>query len=126
MGIQHHAMILGSLALVVAAASGQALSQGAKAAANGPSLPMGAFECWGNGSPRMLMNFTVTAPGKYTGSDGSKGTFTLTAENHVMFTGIVADSLPQGYYAVFGTPQGKPTVSFRSERGSEAAFCEKV
>jgi hypothetical protein len=33
--------------------------------------------------------------------------------------------MPAGFFAIYHEPQGRPTVSFRSERNSEAAFCQK-
>jgi hypothetical protein len=32
--------------------------------------------------------------------------------------------MPDGFVAVYHEPRGTPTLSFRSGRGSEAAFCE--
>lgn len=98
------------------------------AAAQAPDMPTGSYECWANGAARMLMNFTVTAPGRYTDSDGKAGRFALdAASGKVTFQGGLLDgAMPDGFIAVFHAPGGKPTVSFRSPRGAEAAFCERV
>jgi hypothetical protein len=48
----------------------------------------GNYECWAHGSARMLLNFKVTGPGKYSNPDGEKsGTFTYNAN-----TGAIAFS----------------------------------
>lgn len=98
------------------------------AAAQSPGMPTGSYECWANGAARMLMNFQVTAPGRYTDSEGKPGQFTLDAgTGRVSFQGGMLDgAMPDGFIAVFHTPGGRPTVSFRSPRGAEAAFCERV
>ncbi len=104
--------------VATAACSGEAV-------AGGPVN--GSYECWGNGSPRMLMNFTVTAPGHYRASDDSTGTFTFdAASKKVVFTGYMKEVMPDGFVAIYHTPQGKPTVSFRGPSGAEAEYCEKV
>lgn len=98
------------------------------AAAQAPGMPVGSYECWANGAARMLMNFTVTAPGRYTDSEGKAGRFVLDAgTGRVTFQGGLLDgAMPDGFVAVYHAPGGKPTVSFRSPRGAEAAFCERV
>lgn len=110
---------------LLAAGTVGAQPKAAKPAAAG-GLPVGSYECWGNGAARMLLNFTVTAPGKYRASDGSMGTFTVNGDKVVKFTGYIAEATPDGFSIVYHEPKGIPTVSFRSARGGEAEFCEKA
>lgn len=85
----------------------------------------GDYECWANGSARMGMNFTVTGPGAYRNESGA-GKFTVGAGGVLKLTGPMLESMPDGFIAVYHVPSGHPTVSFRSPRGAEAAFCEHV
>lgn len=39
--------------------------------------------------------------------------------------GRLAEAMPAGFTAVDHEKNGRPTVSFRSARGSEASFCER-
>lgn len=90
-------------------------------------VPKGSYECWAFSQPRMLLNFKVTAPGKYRASDNSMGTFKVDpATKAVTFTGYLKDVLPDGFKAVYKEPSGKPTVSFIGKSGSEASFCERA
>ena len=90
-------------------------------------MAMGSYECWGNGSARMLLNFTVRSATQYTGSDGKPGTFTVDGGGRIAFRGGALDgAMPAGFYAVYYEPKGVPTVSFRSSRDSEASFCQKA
>ena len=75
----------------------------------------------------MLLNFTASPGGKYVGADGKAGTLTLDASSQrISFKGGALDgAMPAGFFAIYHEPQGRPTVSFRSERNSEAAFCQK-
>lgn len=107
------------------AASAKAASAKPNGAAQ--SVALGKYECWAFNSARMLLNFTATAPGKYTASDGSRSTFTYdAASGRLEFKGYLADSMPKGYSTKYHEPKGRPTVSFRSARGAEVSFCEKV
>ncbi|MGE0715697.1 MAG: hypothetical protein AB7P02_09650 [Alphaproteobacteria bacterium] len=109
------------------AAAACILAANAAATAAVKAVATGSYECWANGQARMLMNFTVTGAGAYRASDGSNGRFTLSpATGAVAFTGYMKDVMPDGFVAVYHEKNGKPTVSFRSPRGSEAAFCEKA
>lgn len=96
--------------------------------AGGGALAAGGYECWANGQARLLMNFSIRSSSQYTGSDGKPGTYSLdAATGRVTFTGGALDGvMPQGFFALYHAPQGRPTVSFRGRSGSEAAFCEKV
>ena len=102
-----------------------------KSAANKPdgaarSVALGKYECWSFSSARMLLNFQVTGPGKYTASDGSKSSFSYNAGSGMIeFKGYLADSMPKGYTTKYHETRGLPTVSFRSARGAEVSFCEK-
>jgi hypothetical protein len=88
----------------------------------------GSYECWGNGSPRMLLNFTVKGPGQYVGSDDKPGRYAYdAATGAIRFQGGALDGvMPAGFTSVYHEDKGRPTVSFRSGRGAEASFCEKV
>ena len=70
------------------------------------------------------MNFTVTGAGSYRNHSGS-GRFALGPGGQLKLTGSMLESMPAGFVAVRHEPDGKPTVSFRSPRGAEAAFCER-
>jgi hypothetical protein len=104
------------------------------AVAGAPALPrsgggiaVGSYVCWSNGQARMLLNFTASPGGRYVGTDGKAGTFSLDASSQrISFKGGALDgAMPAGFFAIYHEPQGRPTVSFRSERNSEAAFCQK-
>ena len=100
--------------------------QTASPAAGAGTLAMGAYECWGNGQAHLTMNFTAQGANRYTGYNGQSGTYTVDSSNRVTFRGGPLDGvMPAGFYAVYYAPQGRPTVSFRSPRASEAAFCQK-
>jgi hypothetical protein len=88
----------------------------------------GRYECRGKGQTRLLLNFTALSSSQYTGSDRKPGTYSCDpATTRVTFkTGSLAGAMPAGFYAVYSAPQSRPTVSFRSPRGSEASFCQLV
>jgi hypothetical protein len=85
----------------------------------------GAYECWANGYARMNMNFTVTGAGSYRNASGA-GRFSMGPGGRLQLTGPMLESMPDGFVAVYHEPNGTPTVSFRSPRGAEAAFCERA
>jgi len=89
------------------------------------SLPPGPYRCWSFSSPRLLLNFTVLGPGRYRASDGSTGTFGMSGGT-VRFTGFLANAVPAGWTVAAESRGGIPTVSFRSARNSEAAFCQRA
>ena len=92
-------------------------------------VALGSYECWAWGSPRMLLNLKVTAPGRYTDPDGSKkGSFVLARDSGlVTFKGGHLDgAMPDNFTAVYHEKNNKPTISFRGASGSEASFCERV
>ncbi|RYX93829.1 MAG: hypothetical protein EOO28_16795 [Comamonadaceae bacterium] len=100
----------------------------AMAQAKAPSaVAAGHYECWANGSARGMMNFAVTGKDAYTG-DGAKGKFTYdSSSGKIAFKGGHLDGvMPDGFVSVYHEKNGRPTVSFRSARGSEASFCERV
>ena len=106
------------------AASTPALAPSANRPA-GRGVAPGAYECWGNGQPRLLLNFTALANGGYRDSEGKMGTISVDANGRVTFRGGTLDGfMPSGFYAVYHAPQGRPTVSFRNSGGSEAQYCE--
>lgn len=93
------------------------------------AVVQGNYECWGNGSPRLLLNFKVTGKDRYTDPDGKeRGSFTYNAgSGAISFKGGHLDGvMPNGFTSIYHEPKGKPTVSFRSGRGAEASFCERV
>ena len=97
-------------------------------AADAPaSVATGSYECWANGEARLLMNFTVKSANQYLDSDQKAGGYQYDARTgKVTFKGGGLDgAMPDGFVAIYHVPKGRPTVSFRSPRGSEAAFCEK-
>ena len=91
------------------------------------AVAQGSYECWGNGSPRLLLNFKVTGKDRYTDAEGKeKGSFTYNAANgSITFKGGHLDGvMPKGFTSVYHEKNKRPTVSFRSGRGAEASFCE--
>ncbi len=90
-------------------------------------VAIGSYECWANGAPRLLMNFAIKDATKYTDSEGKPGTYSYdVSSGRITFKGGALDGvMPQGFVSVYHEPKGKPTVSYRSPRGAEAAFCEK-
>lgn len=86
----------------------------------------GSYACWANGRARMLLNFTIKSATQYAGSDGKPGSYSYASSTgRVMFKGGSLDgAMPEGYTTIYHEPKGLPTVSFRSERGSEASFCQ--
>jgi hypothetical protein len=88
----------------------------------------GSYECWANGSARMLLNFTIRTAAQYTGSDGKPGSYGYDANTgRITFKGGALDgAMPDGFYAIYQELKGVPTVSFRSPRGAEASFCQKA
>ncbi|ESQ78843.1 hypothetical protein [Asticcacaulis sp. YBE204] len=91
------------------------------------TMPKGDYECWAYSSPRMLLNFTVTAPGKYRASDGSMGTFSVDPKTKaVTLTGYLKNVMPDGFKTVYRDTNNKPTLSFIGTSGAEASFCEKA
>ena len=99
------------------------------AAAQAPkAVSQGSYECWGNGSPRLLLNFKVTGNGKYSDPEGKQqGSFAYDPKSGaITFKGGHLDGvMPTGFTSVYHENKNKPTVSFRSGRGAEASFCEK-
>lgn len=110
------------LLLVMAAWAGCAYSQ------SPAKVALGSYECWANGQARMLMNFTIKPDSKYLDSDNKPGTYGYDPKTgRIEFKGAGLDGvMPAGFFAIYHEPKGHPTVSFRSPRQSEAAFCEKV
>lgn len=87
----------------------------------------GDYECWANGSANLLLNFTVTGNGRYRASDNSTGRFDYDASTGaISFTGYLRDVMLDGWTTNYHEQGGVPTVSFVSDRGSEAAFCQRV
>ena len=91
------------------------------------AVALGKYECWAYSRPRLLLNFQVTGPGRYTASDGSASTFTFDpGSKAIRFSGYLGNVMPEGFTSIYHEPHGKPTVSFRGRGGAEASFCERV
>ena len=107
----------------------QAAATGARNGTNSAagSVSVGAYECWGNGEARPLLNFTIRDASHYAGTDGKAGTFVFdAATTRITFKGGSLDGvLPTGFFTTYHLAQGRPTVSFMSPSGNEAQFCEK-
>jgi len=89
------------------------------------AVPLGSYQCWANGSARMLLNFTVTSAGHYHAADGTDGTFTYNpSTTAIVFTGYEGKVMPPGFTSIYHVPQGRPTVSFRGTGGAEVSFCQ--
>ena len=90
-------------------------------------VALGAYECWANGSARLLLNFSIKSAAEYTGSDNTKGTYAYApGTGRITFKGGALDGvMPNGFYTVYHEPKGIPSVSFRNSSGNEASFCEK-
>jgi hypothetical protein len=87
--------------------------------AEGPSVPMGFYNCWTHTMRRPDVTFAVTGPGSYADSRGTAGTFRLEG-NRIRFSGGSLDR----QLAVFkeGNP---PTVSILGPGGAEDAYCPR-
>jgi hypothetical protein len=93
------------------------------------AVAQGNYECWGNGAPRLLLNFKVTAKDQYSDPAGKeRGKFVyMPATGSIEFKGgHLDDVMPKGFTSIYHEPKNLPTVSFRSGRGAEASFCERV
>lgn len=102
-------------AFAVATASVASLPLSAWAA----GVPEGQYRCEANGKHRMMMDFKVTAPGRYVDSGGKKGTFSLDAKtNKMRFRGGVLNGLDVDY-----TPGATAKIDVNSRHGSEAVSC---
>jgi hypothetical protein len=95
---------------------------------NPAKVATGAYECWANGAARMLLNFTIKNASQYADSDGKPGTYSYDpATGQVSFKGGLLDgAMPKGFQSIYHEKKGMPTLSYRSARGAEAAFCEKA
>jgi hypothetical protein len=86
----------------------------------------GMYECWASGTTRTDLRFTVTGEEAYEAADGSMGAFLFDpATGEIAFTGYVAAAIPAGVVAIYQEPAGRPTISFRNDRGAELLFCER-
>ena len=78
-------------------------------------------ECWHFTRPRLLLNFTLQAGGRYLDSDNKFGSYAFDAgSGKIRFNGGALD----GQAPVYHAPRGHPTVSFRNKAGDEVDFCE--
>jgi len=86
----------------------------------------GPYVCWAFKEAVPGLNFTIRSGGQYLDNQGKAGTFTVDANARVTFHGgAVPGSIPDGMYAAYYEPQGRPTVSIRNATGDEAVACQK-
>ena len=121
---RRHLSLLLCAAAVLATCGTSAAQPSARSTAG---VAVGAYECWANGQARMLMNFTIRDASHYAGSDGSAGTFSFdAATTRITFKGGSLDGvMPDGFYAIYHSVQGRSKVSFMGPGGAEATFCDK-
>ena len=99
---------------------------GVPPAAPAQGVSAGSYECWAYGESRALMNFTIRSANQYVDSEGKTGGYRLETNGHVTFQGGGLDGiLPDGFYAMYYAPGGRPTVSFRNASGNEVSYCER-
>jgi len=91
-------------------------------------IATGPYECWANGAPRLLLNFSIRSTTEYRDSDNKPGTYTYDLKTgRISFKGGGLDGvMPRNFYSVYHEPKGRPTVSFRNPQGSEASYCERT
>lgn len=112
--------------LLIAAATAAIAQQ--KSAPPPLKVTTGAYECWANGAPRLLLNFSIRSTTEYRDSDNKPGTYTYDSKTgRITFKGGGLDGvMPRNFYSIYHEPKGRPTVSFRNAQGSEASFCERT
>lgn len=102
---------------------------GAQEVQRAGGVALGSYECWTGSRPQPGLNFKITGAGSYTDSEGKAGSFTLDkgSQRLTFYGGMMEGGLGPGYYPMYYEPQGKPTVSVRSERNQrEISVCQKV
>jgi hypothetical protein len=124
------ASLSGAPAQAAPAQNGQAAParpQTAQGGNGGAAIAQGSYECWSSNRANLTLNFTIQGGNRYAGYDGKPGTYSLdAASQRITFKGGSLDGvMPNGFYAIYHAPQGRPTVSYRSAGGGEAAFCQK-
>lgn len=103
----------------IVAAFAVALASAVSTPSSAAGVPEGHYRCEANGKHRMMMDFKVTAPGRYVDSGGKKGTFSLDAKtNKLRFRGGVLNGLDVDY-----TPGATAKIDVNSRHGSEAVNC---
>ena len=112
--------------LLIAAAIGAIAQQ--KSAPPPAKVATGPYECWANGAPRLLLNFSIRSATEYRDSDNRPGTYTYDSKTgRITFKGGGLDGvMPRNFYSIYHEPKGRPTVSFRNPQGSEASYCERT
>lgn len=113
------------LALIAAAT---AMAQPKAAPVAPAKVAMGAYECWANSRPRLLLNFSIKNATQYTDADDKPGNYSYDARSgRISFKGAGLDGvMPKGFYTIYHEPKGFPTVSYRNSEGYEVSYCEKV
>ncbi len=89
-------------------------------------VSVGRYECWAGGTPQLGLRFSIQSGTTYTGADGKPGTFHYDSNTGRMtFSGGALDgAMPPGFFAVYHSPNGTPSLSFRNSGGREASHCE--
>jgi hypothetical protein len=113
-------------ALIIALAGTLSLSA-CDAAQQGEGMVPGLYECWAWGQARMMLNVTVTGPGRYRGEDsGRTGKYTLVGRDLTWTSGPLKGILPEDFRAIYEVRNGTPTISYGRPDEMEASFCENV
>ncbi|HEV8145656.1 MAG TPA: hypothetical protein VGP79_04715 [Bryobacteraceae bacterium] len=114
------------LVLLITAAMAAIAQQ--KSAAAPAKVATGAYECWANGAPRLLLNFSIRSATEYRDTDNKPGTYAYDSKTgRIIFKGGGLDGvMPRNFYAMYHEPKGHPTVSFRNPEGREASYCERT
>jgi hypothetical protein len=112
--------------LLIAAAMAATAQQ--KSAPPPAKVATGPYECWANGAPRLLLNFSIRSATDYRDSDNKPGTYIYDSKTgRITFKGGGLDGvMPRNFYSIYHEPKGRPTVSFRNPQGSEASYCERT
>ena len=114
------------LILLIAAALAATAQQ--KSTPSPAKVVTGAYECWANGAPRLLLNFSIRSTTEYRDTDNKPGTYAYDPKTgRITFKGGGLDGvMPRNFYSIYHEPKGRPTVSFRNAQGSEASYCERT
>ena len=107
--------ILAAAALAAACAG---IAPSGAQAQSGP--PAGRYECWFNGRPVLILNFTLLGGGRYADVDNKPGSYSYDAGSRVLrFSGGSLD----GQRGVFH-PGRTPAVYFIGPSGTENENCD--
>src|ERR1019366_860261 len=86
---------------VAAAQAPSSRPNAAQVGSGGEAIPQGDYQCWSSGRANLTLNFSVGAPGRYTGYNASAGSFSFdTASQRITFKGGSLDGvMPPGFYS---------------------------